>query len=817
MAMLFMMLHKLLILLSIVLKSVKLEELASQFPHTFHGVRTFLGLERDNFQKFVMCPKCHTRYDYNEAFEVNSRGKKKSKTCTHITFPNHPHRKQRRPCGAFLMKTVRGKNGAEYLYPKRLFCYRSIKETLQELLKRPGFLQKCQEWKQRDIPDGILADVYDGRVWQEFMPKDRSDHAFAAMLNVDWFQPYKHTNDSVGVIYLILQNLPRTERFKPENIVLVGLIPGPTEPKRDINPYLDPLVDELLEMWDGVQLNDSSFCGWNIYSMTLLCLSCDIPACRKCGGFLGHSAEKGCNKCLRSFQRNGFGSKADYSGFNPEDWERRTNEEHRLYAAMAQQARTQAERQNIESKYGARYSSLFRLPYYDAVRFSVIDPMHNLLLGTAKHVLKVWKERNVVSDDAMEEIQRRVNEMKTPSDVGRIPSKISSGFSGFTADQWRNWTCIYSLYAIQGFVRGEHLDCWKQFVYACRVLCSRTVSVEKISAVHTYLRLFCKKFEKIYGPEMCTPNMHLHLHLKECLLDYGPAYSFWLFSCERYNGILGNFPTNNRAVEVQLMRKFMQGFQVYSMQCDSNDNLFSDMWLTFERNCTGSLAMNENENNCYESYVKKTCDNLKNVSFSEADSQVPIPPTVQSALDFEDLEMLEDMYSYLYPSNSVKVVIALTERFSRIFQDGQLYSLATPKSRENAHVVACWCDMDQHSGLLVINPKCQRERAGIITELFRSEIMLQVTNGKLKKVSHLIARVEWLTSHPFHNHFGGDVTVWGTTTECTTSAQFIPLERIRSRCAVSVGKVKFPYESGNRTRILEETVTVTVPLRGVSI
>lgn len=49
----------------------------------------------------------------------------------------------------------------------------------------------------------------------------------------------------MGVIYLVVLNLPREERFKDENMICVGLIPGPKEPKININAYLEPLVDEL--------------------------------------------------------------------------------------------------------------------------------------------------------------------------------------------------------------------------------------------------------------------------------------------------------------------------------------------------------------------------------------------------------------------------------------------------------------------------------------------------------------------------------------------------------------------------------------------
>ena len=42
-------------------------------------------------------------------------------------------------------------------------------------------------------------------------------------------------------------NLPMEERFKPENVILVGIIPGRKESKGDINSFLNPLVDELID------------------------------------------------------------------------------------------------------------------------------------------------------------------------------------------------------------------------------------------------------------------------------------------------------------------------------------------------------------------------------------------------------------------------------------------------------------------------------------------------------------------------------------------------------------------------------------------
>jgi hypothetical protein len=44
-------------------------------------------------------------------------------------------------------------------------------------------------------------------------------------------------------------------------------------------------------------------------------------------------------------------------------------------------------------------------------------------------------------------MEQRAKTIKMPSDLGRIPYKISmgEGFSGFTADQWRNFVMIYAI------------------------------------------------------------------------------------------------------------------------------------------------------------------------------------------------------------------------------------------------------------------------------------------------------------------------------------------------------------------------------------
>ncbi len=56
----------------------------------------------------------------------------------------------------------------------------------------------------------------------------------------------------------------------------------------------------------------------------------------------------------------------------------------------------------------------FKLPYVDPVAMCVIDPMHNLLLGTAKHMVRIWKERELIKQNQFEEIQSLVDSLWIP-------------------------------------------------------------------------------------------------------------------------------------------------------------------------------------------------------------------------------------------------------------------------------------------------------------------------------------------------------------------------------------------------------------------
>lgn len=167
------------------------------------------------------------------------------------------------------------------------------------------------------------------------------------------------------------------------------------------------------------------------------------------------------------------------------------------------------------------------------------------------------------------------------------------------------------------------------FVKACHLLCRRKISSQELSDADLQLELFCKTFEQLYGKERCNINLHLHGHLNECVLDYGPVYSLWLFSFERLNGIMESFSTNCRDVSLQLMRRFVcmheSGIANWPEEFRTD---FSSI-LESRRYCKGSLMQSSLE---FTDPLIPSC------------IICPLPPLTESAFEPHNIVELQRMF-----------------------------------------------------------------------------------------------------------------------------------------------------------------------------
>ena len=353
------------------------------------------------FQRRAVCNECNSLYAFDECLT-------KTGSCTVINRCSF--KLFSKTCNQPLMKEVISCSGTRKFYRHKVCCFTSLISSLQALVLRSDFIQMCES--TRNSFDSMnFTDIYDGSIWKDFMTvEDRPFlsvcNNYGLLLKIDWLQAYKHIEYSVGVMYLVMLNLPRSLRFKRENVILFGIIPGPCEPSRTINTYLSPLVADLLDLWKGVELQVPGTTNTAVFKCALLGVACDLPAARKTCGFLSYTANLACSRCYQSFSR-GFGVRNCYDNFERQQWVLRTNNQHRCDVNKIPECTTKTRRDKMESELGCRYSSLLDLPYFCPIEMMLIDPMHNyLFLGTAKHFARgIWINRNILDTCALSKIE----------------------------------------------------------------------------------------------------------------------------------------------------------------------------------------------------------------------------------------------------------------------------------------------------------------------------------------------------------------------------------------------------------------------------
>jgi len=745
------------------------------FPSSLYKLKKILGLSTDEFEKYVICPECSALYTQKECLQKSVSGLISAKPCNHIEFRNHPFSSHRNPCGHKLLKEVITKTGKKF-YPIKSYCYYPLVKSMSSVLSQHNLIDQCEQWRSRNVQDNTLADIYDGRIWKEFMtykgkPFLSMPYNLGLMLNCDWFQPFDLSTYSVGVLYLVILNLPRAIRFKPENVLIAGIIPGPKEPSYGaINSYLRPLVKELNHLWtEGFSMkhNDKTV----VFRAALLATVCDVPATAKLGGFVGHMSKNACWKCSKQFSYNKTLNRVDFSGI--ELGPLRDYSLHKRNGTKAKNSTTPSERSELELESGSRFTELFNLPYYDCNRFAIIDPMHNLLLGTPKRILhREWLQNGLISKKSLEEIQEVVCNCTVPNGLGRIPLKISSNFSNLTADEWKNWTLLFSPFVLHNYLPPDHLECWQSYISACKIYCSSLLTLDDINRAAELMRSFFISAESLYGASFLSINTHLHLHLPDVYKDYGPCYGYWLFSFERYNGILGKYHTNQLSIEIQLMRRFIENIHVRNI---AKPFALSPEHYPVFKTLLGATS-NGSASDTLFGQATHSADDSSDVASLQTCNIELLPPFVLYHFDRSEFSNLMTCYQKFISDVDILEIPQICRMYNKIIWLSQrLKSSRYPKKSQTC-VLAHWVGRD---GQINDDPAGNLPSAGRVEYFFSQRLLL--LNGQYFEAK--MACIKWFQEHNLRQMLLKPAEIWQDDLfKSFGPASFIPLDKIMEIC-----------------------------------
>jgi hypothetical protein len=140
-------------------------------------------------------------------------------------------------------------------------CYMPITPRLKGLFLSEETTKQMRwhkEGKRETEDPDIMSHPADSEAWRTldlFDPKFARDPRSVCLgLLMDGFQP--HSNDShlysCWPVFVMPYNLPPDKCLKEGFIFLALVIPGPREPKKQMNIFLQPLFEELKKLWQGV-------------------------------------------------------------------------------------------------------------------------------------------------------------------------------------------------------------------------------------------------------------------------------------------------------------------------------------------------------------------------------------------------------------------------------------------------------------------------------------------------------------------------------------------------------------------------------------
>ncbi|CAL2230503.1 unnamed protein product [Prunus armeniaca] len=438
--------------------------------------------------------------------------------------------------------------------------------------------------------------------WPEFGNEPRN---LRLALSSDGFNPHSSLSSrySCWPVILVTYNLPPWLCMKRKFMMLTLLIFGPKQPGNDIDVYLEPLIDDLKSLWDGIGGVYDAHNGeyftlraalmWTIndfpaYGNLSGCVVKGYKACPICGDdtpshrlknghkicYIGHRKWLPINHPYRR-QRAAFNGKPEY-GTPPEPL---TGEE--VLHMVEDGDRVCWKKKSI----------FFDLEYwkYLPVRH-VLDVMHieknvcDSIIGTLLEIPGKNKDgiaarldllnMGVKTDLQPEYGERRTRLPPGPWNLSRAEKReVCNSFYGMKVPEGYS-SNIKNLVSLQDsrLLGLKSHDCHtlmqqllpvairyvleKPARYAItrlcfffNAICAKTVDVSKLDKLEEDVVVTLCLLEKYFPPSFFDIMVHLVVHLVREVRLCGPVYFRWMYPFERYMKVLKGYVQNRTRPE----------------------------------------------------------------------------------------------------------------------------------------------------------------------------------------------------------------------------------------------------------------------------
>ncbi|XP_071689874.1 uncharacterized protein [Rutidosis leptorrhynchoides] len=410
----------------------------------------------------------------------------------------------------------------------KVLRYFPLIPRLQRLFMSPKTTGSMRWHEESHTKDGRLRYPADSPAWKTF---DYENKEFAKEprnvrlgLASDGFNPFGNmsVSHSTWPVVLMPYNLPPWLCMKKPFLFLSLLIPGPSAPGNNIDVYMQPLVDELKELWDiGVNTYDASTKSYFTLCAYLLWTVSDFPAYTNLSGWStkGKLACPSCHKETRltrlsnSHKEIFMAHRRWLESLHPFRMDKDSfdgTEEREGPPRSLTGEQVLAELKGFEIKFGKLVKDNPSLPYN-------------------------WKKRNGKTKDHLKG-RRDLEEMGIRHELHSEP--LSNG----------------KVYLPPACFEMDKKKKKKNFVIQ---LCSKVLNPNDLFNMEKDIGKILCDLERIFPPSFFDVMIHLSVHLASEARLGGPVHYRWMYPIERYLGTLKSYVRNKSKPEGSIAEGYL--------------------------------------------------------------------------------------------------------------------------------------------------------------------------------------------------------------------------------------------------------------------
>lgn len=426
--------------------------------------------------------------------------------------------------------------------PRRSFTYFPLIPRLQGYFQSATMIEKMAYRSNHQQRHGEILDVFDGKHYQQ-LRKHRvvvdgvklnhryfSDpHDIALSLCTDSYLLFKRRRKGPSATPILLQNynLPPQIHTHLRNLICIGIIPGPKQPK-DLESFLSPLDDESVELAYGVKtFNAIERSTFDLHAYVLFKLG-DIIAIEKFLQIKGHNAIYPCRSCkIRAVRGTGKtyyvplrppknmdldldDTQGEEVEWDPESLPLRKHVDFIETTTRIRAALTKAEKERIAKETGIKnIPAMSRVGSLDYARSFPWEWFHLLLENIIPNLVDFWTgqfkglgegvEEFEIAPKVWEEVGRETAAavQHIPSTFVRVLGNIASDRSLFTAESWSFWFIYLAPKLLE-----KHFHKQKYYTHMCelvelmKLMLQFRITLKQVDELEQGLICWVKKYER---------------------------------------------------------------------------------------------------------------------------------------------------------------------------------------------------------------------------------------------------------------------------------------------------------------------------------